>query len=190
MTEKLAEYKRLLTGHAKSQVPIQTEWVKVKSVDWENKTMVAVGELNDLDYEDILLGLGNCYKKPVEGSLATIGIINNSAACFMIDCEEVEEIEITDKMGFKCHLKDGQLTINGDAFGGIVKIQELNDNLENLKTYCEALKSSIASGLSAVGIGSAANGGTGSQKFNSGMAGQSLDFDAMENETIKHGDGE
>ena len=91
--EKLAEFKQLMQRGAKSQVPIQTEWVKVKSVDWDEKIMVGVGEANDLDYEDILLGLGSLVKRPKIGSLATIGIINNSAACFLIDAEEIEEIE-------------------------------------------------------------------------------------------------
>lgn len=91
--EKLAEFKQLMQRGAKSQVPIQTEWVKVKSVDWEEKTMVGIGEANDLDYDDILLGLGSLAKRPKIGSLATIGIINNSAACFLIDAEEIEEFE-------------------------------------------------------------------------------------------------
>lgn len=89
--EELAKFKTLLTDKAKSHVPIQTEWVTVKSVDWENKTMLGKGELNGLDYEDILLGLGSFYRKPKVESLATIGIINNSAACFLIAAEEIEE---------------------------------------------------------------------------------------------------
>ncbi|MEH6405768.1 MAG: hypothetical protein V7767_00660 [Leeuwenhoekiella sp.] len=91
--EKLAEFKKLLQQKAKDQVPVQTEWVKVKAVDWDEKTMVATGEANDLEYDDILLGLGSSYRKPKIGSLATIGIINNSAAAFLIDCEEIEEFQ-------------------------------------------------------------------------------------------------
>ena len=93
--EKLEEFKDLMRRGAKSQVPMQSEWVKVKSVDWEEKTMVAVGESNGLEYEDVLLGLGSLAKRPKVGSLATIGIINNSAACFLIDAEEIEEFEWT-----------------------------------------------------------------------------------------------
>lgn len=94
MSEKIKELKRLLHEKAKSQIPIQTEWVKVKSVDWDNKTMVGTGEGNGLDYEDVLLGLGSVYKRPKPESLALIGLINNSAGCYLIDCEEYEEIEI------------------------------------------------------------------------------------------------
>lgn len=87
-----------MTAKAKSQVPIQTEWVTVKSVNWDDKTMVGTGELNDLDYEDVLLGLGAVYKKPKVGSLALVGKINNSAGCFLIDCEGYEEIELNTEL--------------------------------------------------------------------------------------------
>lgn len=98
MSNKIAEFKKLMTEKAKSQVPIQTEWVTVKSVNWGDKTMVGTGELNDLDYEDILLGLGAVYKKPKVGSLALVGKINNSAGCFLIDCEGYDEIEVNSKL--------------------------------------------------------------------------------------------
>jgi len=90
--EKLKEFKSLLQKKAKDQVPIQTEWVAVKSVNWEEKTMVGTGLENGLDYEDVLLGLGSFYRKPKVGTMAIIGTINNSAAAFMIDCEETEEL--------------------------------------------------------------------------------------------------
>lgn len=133
MMEKLAEFKRLLQQRAKAQVPIQTEWVKVKSVDWDEKTMVATGELNGLDYDDVLLGLGSHYRKPVTGSLATIGIIANSAACFMIDCEEVEEIEISDQSGFKWHLKDGKLLVKNEQASLFEILKDLAALLKQLK---------------------------------------------------------
>lgn len=98
MSNKIAEFKKLMTEKAKSQVPIQTEWVTVKSVNWDDKTMVGTGELNELDYEDVLLGLGAVYKKPKVGSLALVGKINNSAGCFLIDCEAYDQIEVNSKL--------------------------------------------------------------------------------------------
>ena len=90
--EKLKEFKQLMAKKAKDQVPIQTEWVTVKSVDWEEKTMIGTGLENSLDYEDVLLGLGCFYRKPKIGTMAIVGTINNSAAAFLIDCEETEEL--------------------------------------------------------------------------------------------------
>lgn len=131
--EKLTEFKKLLQRGAKAQVPIQTEWVKVKSVNWEEKTMVAIGEMNGLDYDDVLLGLGHHYRKPVVGSLATIGIIDNSAACFMIDAEEVEEVEITDKSGFKMVLNGGKVLIKNKQVSLFSIMTDLADLLKQLK---------------------------------------------------------
>ena len=96
--EKIREFKRLIDQKAKRQIPVQTEWVKVESVNWDEKTMVAIGEANDLPYEDILLGLGSIYKKPKTGALALIGLINNSAGCYLIDCEAYDEIEVNTKL--------------------------------------------------------------------------------------------
>jgi len=96
--DRIIEFKKLINQKMKRQVPIQTEWVKVESVDWEEKTMVAIGEDNALPYEDILLGLGSVYKKPKPGSLALIGLVRNSAGCYLIDCEAYDEIEVNTKL--------------------------------------------------------------------------------------------
>lgn len=118
--EKLSEFKVLLQQNTKRQFAIQTEWVKVTSVDWEAKTMVAVGESNSLEYTDVLLGLSSSVKRPKIGSLATIGIINNSAACFLIDAEEIEEFE------WSC---DGSVyNISTEGF----KVQRADENLKDV----------------------------------------------------------
>jgi hypothetical protein len=96
--DKIREFKNLIDQKAKRQIPVQTEWVKVESVNWDEKTMVAIGEENDLPYEDVLLGLGSIYKKPKPGSLALIGLINNTAGCYLIDCEAYDEIEVNSKL--------------------------------------------------------------------------------------------
>lgn len=187
--EKLVEFKDLLKQKAKSQVPIQTEWVEVKSVDWEEKTMVAIGQENGLDYDDILLGLGNSFKKPVKGSMAIIGIINNSAAAYMIDCEEVEEIEIVDKTGFKWHLKDGNLSINGVGFGGLLKAPELKTELDKMTARIDGIMNAINNGIPAPG---ASDGGAGlhtSIKTALSSIVDNENFGSIENDTIKHGNG-
>lgn len=96
--DKIREFKNLIDQKAKRQIPVQTEWVKVESVNWEDKTMIAIGEANALPYEDVLLGLGSIYKKPKPGSLALIGLINNTAGCYLIDCEAYDEIEVNAKL--------------------------------------------------------------------------------------------
>lgn len=86
--------KATLTQLVKSKIAVQTAWVTCKSVDWEAKTMVCTGTLDDLDYFDVLLGLNAIQIKPVEKSKCLIGILgNNTAATFIIWCNEAELIQ-------------------------------------------------------------------------------------------------
>jgi len=94
MGEALDEFSQLMRKSAKKQVPIQTEWCIVSKVNWDEKTMVAKSVINDLEYFDILLGLGAIYKKPKLNTKVLIGIIANTTACFLISCEAFEEIII------------------------------------------------------------------------------------------------
>lgn len=130
MSKGLQQLKSLLTDKMKSHVPLQTEWVKVQSVDWDDKTMIAIGENNGLEYFDVLLGLGAYNVRPKLETLALVGAIHNGEACFMISCEEIEEIELIDQSGFKVSLNDGLLKINGENCGGIVNAKELKTQLD------------------------------------------------------------
>jgi hypothetical protein len=128
--KELLKLKKVLTEKMKSHVPIQTEWVKVESVDWDEKTMIAIGENNGLEYFDVLLGLGSVNTKPKLGSLALVGSIHNGEASFMISCEEIDGYEIIDESGFKLDLNNGLMTINGENLGGIVDAKELKKQLD------------------------------------------------------------
>ena len=88
--------------------------------------------------------------------------------------DAVERIEVS-----------GDITINGGQNGGMVKVEELKKNLNSLKTYCETLKSAIATGLNGVGASTAASGAAGAAAFNNAMTGASITIDDMENKRIK-----
>lgn len=75
---------------------------------------------------------------------------------------------------------------NGGELGGLVKIEELKKSLDSLKQYCEDLKTAVAQGLTAVGVGTAASGTTGAQTFNQLMTGKSITIEEMEDKMIKH----
>jgi hypothetical protein len=144
----IIEFGKLLNQKAKAQVDVQTHWCTVKEIDWDKKTMTATGVEDDLDFYDVLLGLGSISRRPSLQSKCLIGIINNNpAAAFLIECEEIDSIEISDKTGFKLVLNNGYLTINGDQLGGIVDAIELkkqvDKNTELLKSIQNAFKSWI-----------------------------------------------
>lgn len=124
--DNITELGAVLNERAKKLIDVQTHWCNVKSVDWDKKTMVATGLVDDLDFFDVNLGIGSIYKKPKVKTKCLIGIINNNIAdAFLIECDEIEILEIIDETGFKIVLKDGLLTFNGDQFGGLVNAKEL-----------------------------------------------------------------
>lgn len=87
----VTQFNELLGQKIKELVPVQTVWAVAKEVDWENKTMTATGQIDDLDFFDVLLGTGEHYRKPKIGTQCLIGTVGNSANTFLISAEEVEE---------------------------------------------------------------------------------------------------
>lgn len=80
-----------LQSMAKRHVKVQTAWAVVKSINWGEKTMVATGVLDELDYHDVLLGIGGEARKPKLRSQCLLGMIENQdGAAFLIAAEEYE----------------------------------------------------------------------------------------------------
>lgn len=92
LTDEIAQFKKNMNAMAAGHVKVQTVWARVKSVDWDEKKMVATGVRDDLDYDDVLLGLGNVYTKPKVDTICLLGIIENQEAhTFLISADEVDE---------------------------------------------------------------------------------------------------
>jgi hypothetical protein len=77
------------------------------------------------------------------------------------------------------------VSFNGGGLGGLVKLQELRENLESLQQYVEAIHGALPSAFSAIGAGAAANGGSGAMSYQSAMAGKTVQIKDMENDKIK-----
>ncbi|MDV3675138.1 hypothetical protein CMU30_02330 [Elizabethkingia anophelis] len=91
----LDKLRQTLLEKMKSSIPVQSVWVEVTEVDWEEKTMTAVGLEDDLEYYDILLGLDNISIKPKVGSVCIVGMIdNNGTTPFLLQADEVEDYNI------------------------------------------------------------------------------------------------
>lgn len=185
MSKGLLQLKSLLTDKMKSHVPLQTEWVTVQEVDWEEKTMTAIGSDNGLEYFDVLLGLGSMDIKPKIGSMALVGAIHNGEACFMISCEEIEAFELTDQSGFKFNLNNGLLLINGDELGGIVNAKELKTQLDKNTLILQNIQTVFNSWTPV------ANDGGASLKalVTAFTSLQRANLSNIENPKIKHGNG-
>lgn len=93
--EQINEFNSLLGKRIREQIEVQTAWVIVKEVNWQDKSMTVTSVADNLDYYEVLLGIGSEMKKPKLGTRALIGIIgNNQGNSFLITADEIEEINI------------------------------------------------------------------------------------------------
>ena len=121
--ELLNEFKLLFKQHLNNNKQIQMRLAYCKSVNWEEKTMTAIGASDDLEYHNVSLGLGYMLIKPKVDTECIIGILEGEESVgFLLDALEVEEV-----------------LFNGGELGGLVKIEQLKENIYTLKKYCEAL---------------------------------------------------
>lgn len=166
--DELNELIENLKRMAVEQIKVSTAWVKVKSVDWDSKKMECTGISDDLDWNDVLLGLGSIYQKPVVGTRCLIGRIEHSdAEAFLIAAEEVEEI-----------------WLNGDANNGLVKVDVLKSEMEKLDNNLTILKNAtkaFATSMNEIVLGV-------SSTFEAAIGlMQEQDLMEIENEKVKHG---
>ncbi len=109
MSKEIDEFIRLSKEQSKDFVKPQIVWGTVKSVDWSSKTMTATSVVDELDYFNVLLGLGSVYRKPKVGSKCLLGVIQNHAsATFLIECEDFEQIQVKSN--------DSEFTIDQSGF--------------------------------------------------------------------------
>lgn len=124
----LDKLKKTLSELAKNSTPIQTVWVEVTEVDWEERTMTAIGVDDELEYYDVLLGLGSIDLKPKKGSTCLIGIIENQdTASFLINADNVEEICLKTYKGIELKITDAGISI--EALNKPVTINSFNSYL-------------------------------------------------------------
>lgn len=165
----------------------------VKSVDQDNKTCEVTIEKQSLSAFSVrlmavaedLAGKGVLII-PKVGSVVQITMIDGVDTAYYISKYSDIDSVLIDIENMSLKMDANGIVMNDGGLGGIPKIEVLEDNLNALKNYCEALKAAVSAGLSAVGAGSAANGGTGASTFNSNMASQTITFNDMEDQNVKH----
>lgn len=165
--DSLTKLKLSIIATVRAQTPVQTMWAECRSADPQTGTMVAVVE--GLEIEDVLLGLGTDITVPEPGSKVLLGIIGNQReACFLLFAERI-----------------AQRRINGDAFGGILKADEVAQELTNLGTQLNQLKSILGSWVPVPN-----DGGAALKASVSTWAGQPIEpvvSQALQNLVVTHG---
>jgi hypothetical protein len=102
----------------------------------------------------------------------------------VIAYSEISEVSIKIGNTTVCIDANG-ITFNGGQLGGLVKLQELKDNLNSLKQYVEAIHNALPAAFNAIGAGTAANGATGAGSYQGAMAGKLVQIRDMENNKVK-----
>ena len=99
-------------------------WVEVMEVNEETGTMDVKGIADDLEYYDVSLGCGSVVLIPEKGSLCVIAVLEGvDTECLLISADKVERIKV--KASTEIVFNDGNL-------GGLVKVQELTDVLNDI----------------------------------------------------------
>lgn len=195
MTDVYSEIKnriRQMNGH---KTPLLLTG-KVESVDGETCT-VSIGDLKLTDVRLRSVVNGESSKlliTPAKDSYVTvIDLSGELRETEVIGYSQIEAIDIETSSDININCKgdtnidcDGTVTFNGGDHDGLVKLQELKDNLNSIKNYLSALKSAISTGLNGVGASTAASGAAGAGAFEGAMAGQTINFKNMENDKVKH----
>lgn len=94
--ELLDELKQAIIAQIKARIPVQTVWAECVSANPNDGTMVATAD--GVEYDDVLLGLGDDITVPVAHSKVLLGLVGNkSAATFLVFAERVQERRLNGK---------------------------------------------------------------------------------------------
>lgn len=145
-----------------------------------NLTMNIGAKVEDVTIKSVLNGEDSgIFIEPVIGSYVLCGMTDGKMENLTaMVYSEIKNIRFA---------PSEKLIFRNEDFGGLVKIQNLENNINSLKQAIETIKSAVATGLTAVGVSSAANGPAGASAFNTATSGVVINFENMENPNVKHG---
>ena len=134
--------KRTLNEMSKANVKLNLVRAIVTQVDWSSKTMTVKGLVDDLEYFDVLLGLGSYYRKPKVGSSCLMGVYDgHKTAGFLLEVENFEEAIFKSKNSEFTIKESGFIIKNGsenlkdimnDMFDELNKILVINGTTINV----------------------------------------------------------
>lgn len=190
-----------------------TVYAVIKSVDVHKRTCTVT--IDGADFTDVLLytienkDLKGFVFIPAVDSVVLVSRIGASNELFVSLFSEVDKVLLTigdnvnasidDKelsyksgnteiiaTGDAVSIKAPEIAFNGGELGGLVKLEQLKQNLDSLKQMVEAIHSALPGAFTAIGAGAAANGPGGSTAYTGAMTGKTIVLADMENTKVKH----
>lgn len=162
---------------------------EVESID-ENKLTIVVKLNDDVSIQDVRLkatidGDKGFYVFPKKNSLVIIAQLDGGVEYCLLQASKIDKVIFKiDNTTFEAD-KNG-IVINGGHNKGMVILDEIKHNLEELKKYVEQLKAATSAGIKAVNESTSASGTAGQAAFDVAMASASITFKNMENDKVKH----
>ena len=174
----------------KGQAPLLVTVGKVSNIDEDKR-------ICDITIDDDLT-LNNCRLNAIIDSYSNKLLIvpkDNSMVAFIaiggklteplvIACSEIEKILLT--IGeIDILIEDGKIEMNGGNLGGLIKLQQLESNLNKLKKYVEDLATMASTAMAPM---AALDGGASVTTFNTnwGATNAAFSFEDMEDTKITH----
>lgn len=213
MSDKRKEEIRQRLAELLADAANGTFYATVQSVDENTRTCCVT--VDDVTLTDVLLhAVADAEKKgfcfvPAVGSTVLVSRIGGSNELFVSMFSEVEKVLLTigdkvtatldaetltyqnDKVearitGSEVTINADQITLNGGENKGLVKIEELQKNLDSIKKFVEGMHAALPAAFAAVGAAMAANGALGKTAYDGAMAGKVIMLEEMENDKVKH----
>ena len=174
----------------KGQAPLLVTVGKVSNID-ENKRICDIAIDDDLTLNNCRLNaIVDSYDNrllvvPKDNSMvAFIAIGGKLTEPLVIAYSEIDKVLLT--IGESDILiEDGKIEMNGGDLGGLIKLQQLESNLDKLKKYVEDLATMASSAMAPM---AALDGGASVTTFNTnwGAMQAAFSFDDMEDTKITH----
>ena len=182
LIEKIQDKTKLIQCFVGSVAKLDTE-EGTATIEREDKPTLYQVRLNA-----IAGGLTDKFEVlPAEGSKVLCSLVdNNKTEATIIKYSEIESIAAT--IGGNSFIldKDG-FAFNEGKNGGLGIVEKINENLEAIKTYVEAIHSALPGAFNAVGLGPAASGAAGATAYTGTMATQKpIILKDIENQKVKH----
>ncbi|MBS2099192.1 hypothetical protein [Carboxylicivirga linearis] len=122
LKSELDQFGQLFKQHLNGNMKASLRWVTATAVNWDEQTMTAT-DSDELEYFDVLLGVGTMAVKPVLNTDCLIAIIEgDEATAFLLHADEAELIQF-----------------NGGSNGGLTITPTLKDNLEKNNAILKAM---------------------------------------------------
>lgn len=169
------EFRKELENKIKGLIPDSVILGTVKEVDKANLSCTVTESKTGIDIFDVRLapGMGIASKTvitvPTKGSLVLVGLMTKEqSAAYLVMCQECDEI-----------------ILNGGAFGGLIKIDELKDQMQKDSEILQT----ILNVINGVPLTQAANAPSVLQAtLNAQLRGkQPGDYSNIENKKVTHG---